>query len=144
MLANPEVDDLLSYGYGEDKKGDRTTLRQMFHELLVFFSKTYHKEFGMDEGPPLHDPVAVAAALAPLLFESIGEERFRIYVVAEGEPNSFEQRRHFPDPGECGRTVIRPLKKETAGIRIPRTLDVPTFWMLIDLALAEADKKSPL
>ncbi|KAF2100822.1 Inosine/uridine-preferring nucleoside hydrolase [Rhizodiscina lignyota] len=144
VLASPKVLELLSYGYGKEKSGERTTLRQMFHELLIFFSKTYHREFGMNQGPPLHDPVAVTAALTPELFEDMNGERFEIYVVPEGEPNSFERRRHFKDSGQCGRTVVKLLRESEKGIRIPRTLEIPTFWMLIDLALAEADKKSPL
>lgn len=119
----------------------------MFHELLIFFAQTYREQFGMIEGPPLHDPIAVAAALAPEIFEHSNpqEERFEIYVVTEGEPNSFDrQRRRDLDPGQCGRTVARMVEAGEPGIRIPRTLNIPTFWYLIDLAMNCADEQSPL
>ena len=40
-----------------------TALRQMLNELLCFFAGTYATVFNMTEGPPLHDPLAVAAVL---------------------------------------------------------------------------------
>ncbi len=44
--------------------------RRAVHGLLLFFAGTYRDVFGFTEGPPLHDPVAVALALAPGLFRT--------------------------------------------------------------------------
>ena len=42
-------------------------VRQLFFEILTFFTKTYADVFGLREGPPLHDPLAVMVVLAPEL-----------------------------------------------------------------------------
>lgn len=152
VLAGESVVSLLSNGYErsstaaaeKDGRVSRSKLRQMFHELLVFFSKTYHEQFGMVEGPPLHDPIAVVAALAPALFEDCGGERFNMYVCCDGEPNGFRWRRDFAESGELGRTVVSPVEQGQDAVRIPRTLDIDAFWMLIELALEAAEKVSPL
>lgn len=150
VLADPQVLHLLSYGYDKSKKSDgpqkekRSVLRQMYHELLIFFSKTYHEQFGMEEGPPLHDPVALFAALAPALFDDQDGERYDMYIECEGDKNSFHRKRQLKDSGELGRTVIRMTPVEGSGVRVPRTLDIDVFWMLLDLALSAADKDSPL
>ncbi|EKG17314.1 hypothetical protein MPH_05380 [Macrophomina phaseolina MS6] len=120
-----------------------TPVRALFHEIMTFFAKTYAEEFALTAGPPLHDPLAVAATFAPDIFDDRGE-RFSVRVVTEGE--------HRADPalnladaqavGQLGRTLVE--KVEGDGVRIPRTLDVERFWGLIDAALAEAEKASPL
>ena len=45
-----------------------TKFRALADELLMFFGETYKKVFGF-EHPPLHDPCAVYAAIAPDAFE---------------------------------------------------------------------------
>ncbi len=46
-----------------------TPFRQAVQQLLLFFAETYRTVFGFAEGPPLHDPCAVAYVLAPHLFK---------------------------------------------------------------------------
>eukprot|EP00823_Brevimastigomonas_motovehiculus_P003380 TRINITY_DN204_c2_g2_i1.p1 TRINITY_DN204_c2_g2~~TRINITY_DN204_c2_g2_i1.p1 ORF type:complete len:471 (+),score=155.19 TRINITY_DN204_c2_g2_i1:30-1442(+) len=41
----------------------------LLRDLLEFFSKTYKEVFGFTEGPPLHDPCAVAYVIDPFLFQ---------------------------------------------------------------------------
>ncbi|KAF9636778.1 hypothetical protein BFW01_g7674 [Lasiodiplodia theobromae] len=127
-----------------------TPIRALFHEIMTFFAKTYAEEFALTDGPPLHDPLAVAATFAPDLFVDNGGERFAVRVVTDGE--------HRADPalnladaeavGQLGRTLITEVVAEEEGrregVRIPRTLDVARFWDLIDQALAAAEKVSPL
>jgi len=60
VLATKGVQSLLLNG--KNGKGE-TTLRVMLVELLTFFAKTYVEVFGITEGPPLHDPLAVAVVL---------------------------------------------------------------------------------
>ncbi len=50
-------------------------------DLCEFFAGTYEKLFGFD-APPLHDPVAVAAVLAPELIET---RPMRVDIECEGE-----------------------------------------------------------
>lgn len=50
-------------------------------DLMEFYASTYRKTYGLD-APPLHDPVAVAAVLAPELVET---RRMRVDVECRGE-----------------------------------------------------------
>ena len=89
--------------------------------------------------PPLHDPVAVAAVLAPDMFDDGDGERFSVYVVREGDDTFADHRRHGENIRQCGRTIVKMLDKGKAGVRIPRSLDVAKFWHLIDIALSAAE-----
>ncbi|KAF1816404.1 nucleoside hydrolase [Eremomyces bilateralis CBS 781.70] len=151
VLATPKILELLLYGRGGDPSTTKpSNMRIMFHELLTFFANTYETEFGMKEGPPLHDPLAVAVALAPFLFNDNKGERFSLHVV-RGEDNGIQiesseelERPRAPANAEqCGRTVIQPVK-DASGVRIPRSCDVETFWLMLELALQSAEKVSPL
>ena len=115
-------------------------LRAMLTQVVTFFAQTYLNEFGM-EAPPLHDPVAVAAVLAPSLFVDNGE-RFEVFVVTEGDDGMWEHQRTVSERvGQCGRTVVKLLDKGTQGVRIPRTLAcVETFWEMLELSVARAEQ----
>ena len=108
-----------------------TRLRKMFNELLMFFAKTYSDQFGLSEGPPLHDPLAVAVLLhdhsGPAVripfSDNIGE-RYDINTVLEGN--------------ELGRTVVSPTNGN--GSIVPRTLDLQAFWKTLEMCMERADK----
>jgi len=145
VLAGPEVMTLLSGGYkGPKPKLADSAVRHLFLEIVTFFAQTYEREFAMNTGPPLHDPIAVAAAFQPHMFDDNDGERYEIYVVRDGDDSVLDHRRNVSNVGQCGRTIARLSPKGKPGIRIPRTLQVPEFWEMIDFALAEAEKKSPL
>lgn len=110
-----------------------TRLRTMFNELLMFFAHTYAEVFGLTEGPPLHDALAVAAVLADhvdqagarIAFDDNGGERWTVDVVLEGE--------------QIGRTTA--VKAENGkGVRIPRSLDCDRFWEVLEACMAKADE----
>jgi uridine nucleosidase len=95
--------------------------------------------------PPLHDPLAVAAALYPALFDDNDGERYAVHVVRDGDdavvPRS---QRSAESVGQCGRTVARMVGKVrngVEGVRIPRTLRVEVFWWLVEFALEEAERR---
>jgi len=115
-------------------------VRALFVEILVFFARTYEEEFGMADGPPLHDPLALVAALWPPLFDDNGGERFEVTVVRDGGTKT-EGEDEAGREGECGRTVVKMLERGAEGVRIPRTLNIDAFWCLIDLALSVAERK---
>lgn len=48
--------------------GASTPFVQLVHHLLFFFAETYKTVFNFPH-PPLHDPCAVAYAIAPELFK---------------------------------------------------------------------------
>jgi uridine nucleosidase len=134
-LATDKVLQLLQHG-SLDASATVSTVRSLFHEILIFFAATYSAQFGMSPGPPLHDPLAVFAVLAPQLFEDLQGERFAVHVVCAGDDCG------EPRPGQCGRTVVRRLAKGEAGVRIPREVDVATFWECLNRALKSAENAS--
>ncbi|KIW01089.1 uncharacterized protein PV09_07376 [Verruconis gallopava] len=145
VLGNREVIKILSNNYsGPANKLAESAVRHLFLEIMMFFASTYEREFAMSEGPPLHDPIAVAAAFAPQMFDDNDGERFEVFVVKSGGETPFQSGRNTENVGQCGRTIARMVRKGESGVRIPRSLRVGDFWAMIELALREADKLSPL
>lgn len=113
-------------------------LRQMFHDLLLYFAHTYSEVYGLTEGPPLHDPIAVAVLLEPVMgpimrFADNGGERWHVRVVTDGLHS-----RHDEERGQVGRTVV--TKSGHGGVRIPRNMHVESFWMLLNRCLEGAER----
>lgn len=163
MLARQDVQELLLYGPDkasldrskvesvettEARKG-KTTLRTMLVELLMFFAQTYKDFFGIVEGPPLHDPLAVAAVLTGTRWEIAfyeydtnnpaadknKRERFDVKVNLEG---THAEALHKGT--QLGRTVATLLPAGAEGVRIPRGLDIPKFWKVIEECVQRADE----
>lgn len=152
VLARKDIQELMLYGENgvktEDGKG-KTTLRTMLVELLTFFATTYKDVFGIIEGPPLHDPLAVAAVLTGTEWEIPfydydvqgaelapvqKRERFAVKVVTEGTTEEA-----FAG-AETGRTIATPLPEGEEGVRIPRGLDIPMFWKVLEECVQRADE----
>ncbi|KAI2618493.1 Inosine/uridine-preferring nucleoside hydrolase [Hypoxylon sp. NC1633] len=157
VLATREVQDMLLYGPppppGEEGEGGKregrgkTDLRVMLVELLNFFASTYRDVFGIIEGPPLHDPLAVAAVLAgtaheipfydydPKGADGPGRrERFAVEVVTAGTLEDARLR-----GAQTGRTVVRLLPPGSEGVRVPRGLDIARFWRVVEECCERAD-----
>ncbi|KAL8763616.1 MAG: hypothetical protein Q9184_000616 [Pyrenodesmia sp. 2 TL-2023] len=88
VLATKPVQDKLLYGSSNPKGNETSDVRRMFHDLLVFFAHTYADVGGIPEGPPLHDPLAVAVVLCDvgaerLDFNNRNRERFTVDVVTD-------------------------------------------------------------
>jgi uridine nucleosidase len=141
VLGDAEVLNLIRHGEQNHDQSSSNTVRELFYEIMTFFASTYDKQFGMSIGPPLHDPLAVAAVFTPELFDDLGGERFSVYVVREGDDSIEDHTRHRKNIGQCGRTIARLLKKGEEGVRIPRTLNVEAFWLLINNALQNASRE---
>ncbi|KIW96434.1 uncharacterized protein Z519_03503 [Cladophialophora bantiana CBS 173.52] len=125
--ATPEIQRMLLNGINGP-----TRLRTMFNELLMFFAHTYAEVFGLTDGPPLHDPLAVAVLLenhpdpqVRIDFNDNDGERWDVDVILEGE--------------QTGRTVVT-KSSNGEGVRIPRTLDLPKFWRTLEECMARADE----
>jgi uridine nucleosidase len=95
----------------------------------------------------LHDPLAVAAVLTGTEHEirfndwdpeksqkPEHNERFEVTVVTEG---TFEEARQGK---ETGRTIAKVLPPGSEGVRIPRSMDVPKFWTVIEDCMQRADE----
>ncbi|KAL8935342.1 MAG: hypothetical protein Q9216_005472 [Gyalolechia sp. 2 TL-2023] len=138
VLATPAVQEKLLYGTSKRGEKGASTLRRMLYGLLDFFAHTYADEFGLSEGPPLHDPIAVAVVLFDvgaehLAFDDGGGERFSVDVVTNGSHSGQDIER-----GQVGRTCVRETKG--ASVRIPRGLEVGRFWDMVEECLQRADE----
>ncbi|KAM3418898.1 hypothetical protein BST61_g4857 [Cercospora zeina] len=144
FLATEEVQQGILHGFDTTRPTPDNEIslpRKLFHEILTFFAKTYADVFGLTQGPPAHDPLAVAAILVKDLFHDNDGERYAIDVVTEGQHGSSAEIRS--SESQCGRTVATLLPKGTAGVRIPRLLEKEQLWQLLEGCLARIDAKGP-
>ncbi|KAL9594357.1 MAG: hypothetical protein Q9179_005442 [Wetmoreana sp. 5 TL-2023] len=137
VLANTAIQDSLLHGPPNGTPKDDLVIRQLFHDLLVFFANTYKDVFGISEGPPLHDSLAVAVVLADigaenLAFDDRGGERWGVTVVTGGLHSELDEVR-----SQLGRTVT--LQTNSPGVRIPRGLDIAAFWEVVEQCLQRAE-----
>ncbi|KAK5990857.1 Uridine nucleosidase [Cladobotryum mycophilum] len=149
VLATKEVRELLLYGNDGEKTGTgKTWLRTMFVELLYFFAQKYSDAFGITAGPPLHDPLAVAAVLTGTPDEITfhdwhvdkshhpkHDERFNVTVITEGTFDEAKQ-----GDKQTGRTVAKQVDIGGEGVRIPRGVDEAKFWQVIEECIQRADE----
>lgn len=136
VLANKDVQSLL-------KGKEETRMRTMFLELLNFFASTYAEVFGIVEGPPLHDPLAVAVVLDGIAgvevpfydFKEQGtRERYHVEVITDGTHEEA-----LSGMTQTGRTIATLLEPGKEGVKIPRGLNVERFWKLIEECMTSAD-----
>lgn len=142
VLGTKDVQSMLLKA---DVLGKKSSVpRQCLVDLLTFFAKTYSEVFGLDEGPPLHDPLAVAVILdgisgaeIPFFDHEAGQqgrrERFEVKVVTEGSHEDAQK------GAQTGRTIVKLLPEGQEGVKIPRSLDIVRFWAVIDSCLEKAD-----
>ncbi|PHH61277.1 hypothetical protein CDD81_507 [Ophiocordyceps australis] len=148
VLATNQVRQLLLHGAQGDKTGPgKTQLRVMLVELLYFFAKTYADVFDITAGPPLHDPIAVAAALIGTPDEihfsewdasksqpPPHRERFRVSIITHG---TFEEAKRGDK--QTGKMLATELPPGQQGVRIPRSIDVADFWRVLEECIERAD-----
>jgi len=98
--------------------------------------------FGITDGPPLHDPLAVAAVIASLSddnpeaipFFDGPRERYEVTVVTEG---TYKEALAGARTGQITARLL-PLGEE--GVRIPRGVDIARFWEVLERCVERADK----
>lgn len=121
-----------------------SSIRPLYFDLLVFFAKTYRDVFGLVDGPPLHDPIAVVLLLenlvgmgasTPVTFDDRGGERWHVSVVTDGIHSSIPA-----EEGEIGRTIATRVLDGQPGVRIPRGMDVQRFWDVIEQCISRAEE----
>ena len=140
-----DIRQRLLHGSSSLAKSAGLTVRQMYHDLLNYYVKTYNDVFGLVEGSPLHDPVAVAAVLfdegvKELAYDDAGGERFSIVVRTEGEHEKPDFHDRNVHQAQLGRTVVKNLPPGAEGIRIPRGLAAARFWDILDHCLQRAEE----
>ncbi|KAF8415479.1 Inosine/uridine-preferring nucleoside hydrolase domain-containing protein [Tirmania nivea] len=134
VLATPTVlESLLNpknhiHPEGTILRNGTTALRKMLHDLLSFFASTYAKVFNITEGPPLHDPLAVAAILPP------SDPTEQQLTAIQGGPRwEWEHAKVIVDTHgvEVGRTLKHAPKQGETIVRIAVSVDVPRFWEVL-------------
>ncbi|KAL9016331.1 MAG: hypothetical protein Q9185_006314 [Variospora sp. 1 TL-2023] len=138
VLATKAVREKLLYGSSKDRGEGASTVRRMFDELLVFFGSTYADALGITEGPPLHDPLAVAVIVSDigaeeLAFEDNNGERWEVDIITDGKHSDRDE-----ESGQVGRSCVR--RSTVPNVRIPRGLDVGRFWEVVEECLQRVDK----
>ncbi len=109
-------------------------LRVLLNEILEYFASSYDEFFDIKEGPPLHDPLAVAVIFGyGMIFEDT-DDRYSVSVVTAGEHSNLDSIR-----GQVGRTVVEALNIRH-GVRIPRKLNVEAFWRVLEECCSTAEK----
>ena len=105
--------------------------------------------FGITAGPPLHDPLAVAAILSGVPEDQHGipfydshpddaarSERYQVRIVTEG---TYEEARAGARTGQVIAVLLPPGEE---GVRIPRNLDVEKFWRVLEMCVERADRSN--
>ncbi|KAF9741944.1 hypothetical protein PMIN04_005420 [Paraphaeosphaeria minitans] len=146
VLGTKDVQYTLLYGSdapldpaAADTSHTPSRVRALFKQIMVFFASTYAEVFSITEGPPLHDPLAVSAAIYPEIFDDKDGERFQVDIVTEGIHSE-----NAEEVGELGRTKVQKLPPGEGGCRIPRGVDLAKFWASVENCLKEADAASPM
>lgn len=99
-------------------------------DLLLFFKHTYEREFHLYNGPPLHDPCAVAILVAPEIFII---RHLRVDVVTD---NGLA----------LGQTICDVYQKSPlpANVHMAIGIDSTAFFEIMLDAWVAADQRSPL
>lgn len=122
--------------------GQPSQLRLFLHEILTFFAQSYVEWFDVHEGPPLHDPLAIAALFGydTGIFDEDGD-RYDVSVVTDGAHSPLDSVR-----GQVGRTIVQKIDgsrvTDVGGVRIPRKLHTHLFWDVLEQCIMTADENS--
>lgn len=165
-LVSPSV--LEKLGLEEERKGNEknasaensssssplSPLRAALRSLLLYFADTYSKHFGFDVGPPLHDPLAVLAAIFPPEEEEDEKEGGR---SPSPSPPVFALARARVDVETCsplslGQSVVdlqpellgRSRHLGEANAWVATSVDLEALWGMLGAAIERADAVSPL
>lgn len=134
-------------------------LRAALRSLLLYFADSYSKHFGFDVGPPLHDPLAVLAAIIPPPCpeeEEAVEEKERTRERKEKTP-AFELTRARVDVEvssslSLGQSVVDLLPRQLGRSKelgepnawVATKVDLEVLWGMLARAIEGADAASPL
>lgn len=134
LVTQQELDTLRSW---------KTPFADLFVELLLFFEKTYKDVFNFQNGPPLHDPLAVAYVIDPDLFET---KFMRVDVEVQSSLTRYKPPTQTFLHMISGQTVcdVYGMTGRPANIHLAMKADRNKFWELMMNAFAEANKHSSM
>lgn len=114
-------------------------MRRMLHELLNFFAATYERVFGLKEGPPLHDPIAVAAVIPTdeIAFdmEEVGIKVNCMEGDLLGQTTKLVANSEDLRENELGHSGVEKHVK----VKVPKKVDVAAFYNVMLQAVDKAD-----
>ncbi|ODQ64165.1 Inosine/uridine-preferring nucleoside hydrolase [Nadsonia fulvescens var. elongata DSM 6958] len=124
--------------YGNSSPPESSNFRLMLHELLKFFATTYEEQQGFLDGPPVHDPLAIACL-------------FSLYGLDENVPDhkkiNFEFTRYKIDVIQEGYRIGETVEvklDEQDGVLVGKKMNIPGFWNVFLDAVEKADKVSKI
>ena len=133
VRGTTEVEKLL-FPDPTDPHANKSIVRPVFKQILLYFASTYSSVSGIHDGPPLHDPLAVFAVLEPDAFDDRSGERWRLKVDTSDGERMGETTAVLVEQGMKGD------KSGEKGVRIPRSVDLGRFWGAVDDALGAAEE----
>ena len=143
VLATPAILEMLLHPLNlqvpPGSPENTTPLRKMLHDLLTFFASTYAAVFNITEGPPLHDPLAVAAVLPCPILATLHQKSSS----AGGIQFEWEYVKVVVDIHgvEIGRTQKHAPKEGETVVRVAKAVDVQKFWEVLMDAVGKADAR---
>ncbi|GHP01425.1 hypothetical protein PPROV_000018100 [Pycnococcus provasolii] len=103
------------------------------NEWLAFFADTYRDVFGFLDGPPVHDPCAVAFVIDPSIFTDVRHVRVDVETAS---PLSLGQT-VCDVRGKYGRGATR-----SRNVNVCFAMDVPAFWRMMDQAVDATEQST--
>ncbi|KAG5639715.1 hypothetical protein H0H81_005898 [Sphagnurus paluster] len=114
-----------------------TNLRHTLSTLIIFFAEAYKSTFGFNEGPPLHDALAVAYVSQPELFKTVRKrvdvELIGKYTLGETVVDIWNYQKCDDSWGVGGRNCL-----------VAQSVDVDGFFELLMKCVSRCDQVSPL
>ncbi|ABN66847.2 uridine nucleosidase (uridine ribohydrolase) [Scheffersomyces stipitis CBS 6054] len=119
--------------YDSEDPHRNSDIRNMFYSILMFFSHSYIKKYGITEGPPVHDPLALYCLLPFLQQDKDYKYKYlrrKVSVITEGEHSG----ESILLNGNSDSSV-----EEEDGVYIGQDIDVDQFWRTVLRAVNVAD-----
>lgn len=104
-------------------------LRKVFLSIIEYFGRNYERQQGFEDGPPMHDPLAMFVLFA-MVSQSQGGDDFGLQ-YRRGHISVVHLGKHQ------GQTVLAPAD---SGVYIPTAIDFAQFWDAVLTALDVSDR----
>jgi uridine nucleosidase len=117
---------------GSDSVTHTTLFRRIVVDLLTFFADTYLREFGFENGPPIHDACAIAYTIMPEIFNA---KLMHVDVIC----NELS-----PADGQTVCDIWGYKENELQNVVVCDKMNVEVFFELCLLAIENCNKVSPV
>ena len=117
---------------GNESAGHTTLFRRIVVDLLTFFADTYSREFGFENGPPIHDACAIAYVIMPEIFNA---KLMHVDVIC----NELS-----PADGQTVCDIWGYKTNELQNVVVCDKMNVEVFFELCLLAIENCNRASPV